>query len=132
MGETSTRVSRTRQNPAHTTSSTGAEAPNRWYFLFAGSEQAPRGGLGDLVQTFDSEQPARRAFREMRLRGTSAACWAQLAVVDAANGIQPLCWFGIGATPNQNLALSARQNDVPSRRMTRTSRFRPSRFQRRG
>ncbi len=132
MGETRTRVSRTRRDPVHTTASTGADAPNRWYFLFAGSEQAPRGGLGDLVRTFDSEQPARSAFREMRLRGTSAACWAQLAVVDAANGIQPLCWFGIGATPNQNLTLSTRQNDVPSRRMTRTSRLRPGRLQPRG
>lgn len=132
MGETSTRVSRTRRDPAYTTLSTGADAPNRWYFLFAGSEQAPRGGLGDLVQTFESEQPARSAFRELRLRGTSAADWAQLAVVDAANGIQPLCWFGIGATPNQNLTRSTSQTDVPSRRMKRTSRLRLSRIQPRG
>jgi hypothetical protein len=127
MSETRTGVNRTRTDRTRTNSSTEVQGPNRWYLLFAGSEPSPRGGLGDLVQIFSSDETARNVFREMRLAGGSAARWAQLAVVDGTNGIQPLCWFGIGATPNQNMTLWTRQSDVSSWR-TRTSRLRSSRF----
>lgn len=88
------------------------------YLLFAASQRAPRGGLGDLVETFSSEEMARRAFRELRLKDCSATNWAQLAVVDGDRGIRPLCWFGVGATPA----------GAGWRRATRTSGGRTSRF----
>ena len=92
--------------------------PGRCYLLFAASQRPPRGGLGDLVETFSSEETARRAFRDLRLKDSSATSWAQLAVVDGDRGIRPLCWFGIGATPTR-----------PSRRnTTRTPSGRTSRF----
>ena len=69
------------------------------YLLFAGSQQTPRGGLGDLVGAFPSEVAAREAFRSLRLSQTSASSWAQLAVVEGDQGIRALSWFGIGATP---------------------------------
>ncbi len=75
---------------------------HRCYLLFAGTRQPPRGGLGDLLGTFTSEQGARDAFREIRLQPPSPASWAQLAVVDPEDGIKPLCWFGIGAKPEGN------------------------------
>ena len=82
----------------------GKEDMSETYLLFAGAHQVPHGGLGDLVQTFDSGEMARSAFRGMRLKQRSAASWAQLAVVDS-KGIQPLCWFGIGATPSAGATL---------------------------
>jgi hypothetical protein len=80
---------------------TTTEQEGRRYLLFAGTHQPPNGGLGDLVNTFDSEDAARRAFREIRLRTSSTTDWAQLAVVDRVHGVKPLCWFGIGAEPER-------------------------------
>lgn len=74
---------------------------SRRYLLFAGTQQPPNGGLCDLVDTFTSEEAARRAFREVRLQTASTTSWAQLAVVDGHAGIKPLCWFGIGAEPGR-------------------------------
>ena len=80
----------------------------RYYLLFAGSQQTPQGGLGDLVGAFTSEVAAREAFRHLRLSQTSASSWAQLAVVDRDHGIRALSWFGIGATPARAPVTSAR------------------------
>ena len=94
------------------------------YLLFAGAQHSPKGGLGDLVETFNCEETARTAFREMRLRKDSGRAWAQLAVVNQKSGIRPLCWFGIGATPNHKPTFSRRANDLTSRRRTPLSRLR--------
>ena len=67
------------------------------YLLFAGTTQPPRGGLGDLVATFTSEEKARQAFRQIRLQPPHPRSWAQLGVVDAGGAVKPLAWFGIGA-----------------------------------
>ncbi len=80
------------------------------YLLFAGTAQPPRGGLGDLVATFTSEQEARNAFRQLRLQPPSCRSWAQLAVVDADGALRPLAWFGIGAS----LGGSSVKPDVPA------------------
>lgn len=77
----------------------GDEHPPRCFLLFAGSQPAPQGGLGDLVGAFRSEVAAREAFRHLRVSRTSASSWAQLAVVDGDRGIRAISWFGIGATP---------------------------------
>ena len=82
-------------------SGTTAVRDGRRYLLFAGTVQPPNGGLGDLVDTFMSEEAARRAFREIRLRTSSTTTWAQLAVVEPRLGVRPLCWFGIGAEPER-------------------------------
>ena len=84
---------------------TTTEHEGRRYLLFAGTQQPPNGGLGDLVDTFMSEEAARRAFREIRLRTSSTTNWAQLAVVDREQGVKPLCWFGIGAEPERYRAV---------------------------
>ena len=75
------------------------------YLLFSGSQGPPRGGLGDLVQAFASEEAARQAFHQLRVKGQRHGIWAQLAVVDGAMGVKPLCWFGIGATPGRGLVV---------------------------
>ena len=77
----------------------GAEHLPRYFLLFAGSQPAPQGGLGDLVGAFTSEVAAREAFRQLRVSQASASSWAQLAVVDGDRGIRALSWFGIGAAP---------------------------------
>ena len=83
------------------TGSIVAERPAPLYLLFAGLAHSPRGGLGDLVETFECEETARTAFRDLRLRKDSGRAWAQLAVVNQKGGIRPLCWFGIGARPER-------------------------------
>ena len=93
----STTRSRSDRHPGSVT----AVEDSRRYLLFAGTRQPPKGGLSDLVDTFTSEEAARRAFRELRLRTVSTTSWAQLAVVDGHAGIRPLCWFGIGAEPGR-------------------------------
>ena len=90
----------------------------RCYLLFAASQRPPRGGLGDLVETFSSEETARRAFRDLRLKHSSATSWAQLAVVNGDKGVQPLCWFGIGAAPAR-----AGRRSTTGRADGRTGRF---------
>ena len=110
------RLDRKRTSRTKTTSVNGTQIASRWYLLFAGSGHAPRGGLGDLVQTFVSEEMACTAFRERRLTDGSASSWAQLVVVDGEKGVQPLCWFGIGATPNRNPTLFAHPDGVASGR----------------
>jgi hypothetical protein len=78
-----------------------APATGERYLLFAGTQQPPNGGLGDLLGTFTSEEVARCAFRDVRLRMSSPTSWAQLAVVDGRHGLKPMCWFGIGAEPGR-------------------------------
>lgn len=127
MKENKTGVSRTRRTRTDTQPVDGAHSPRRWYLLFAGSGPVPRGGLGDLVETFVSDELARMAFRDLRLKGGSAASWAQLVVVDGENGIRPLCWFGIGAAPNRNSMLCVHPDAIGSG--TRTPRQRSGRLQ---
>lgn len=129
MKEHSIRVTRRGRDTPDVDLSTGPDGPSRWYLLFAGTEPVPRGGLADLVQTFSSDETARNAFREIRLANGSAGSWAQLAVVDAVNGIQPLCWFGIGATPNRSSTLVLTPEASVSRGRARRARRRSSRFQ---
>ena len=83
-------------------SSTRLGGAGRCYLLFAGSQQARRGGLGDLVEAFSSDEMARKAFRQIRLSESSSMAWAQLVVVDHEFGVKPLCWFGVGAKPDTN------------------------------
>lgn len=94
----------TTSRPGTGKTSTSTERPTHCFLLFAGSQQPGRGGLSDLVQTFDSEDAARDAFHQIRLAQSSPASWAQLAVVDGQNRLKPLCWFGIGAEPHLNRA----------------------------
>ena len=124
-----TGINRKRDEQTPTNSGPGAQRPKRWYLLFAGSEQVPRGGLGDLVQTFGSDDTARTAFLELRLRGDSAARWAQLVMVDGEKGLQPLCWFGIGAAPNDSSARFMHCDGAVGQARARTAKRRTSRLQ---
>lgn len=65
------------------------------YMLFAGSHRQPAGGLRDLVGTFDNEDDAWAAFRELRLAHPSTQGWAELATIDWSGHIHQLAWFGL-------------------------------------
>ncbi len=67
------------------------------YLLFAGEQQAARGGLRDLVGTFPSEEEGRRAFAGLRVQHPAARGWAELAAIDGFGRIRQICWFGMGA-----------------------------------
>ena len=129
MNEDQTGITRKRGEQTPTNPGPGTQRAKRWYLLFAGSEQVPRGGLGDFVQTFGSDDMARTAFLELRLKGGSAARWAQLAVVDGEKGIQPLCWFGIGAAPNRSSTLFMHRDGAVSQTRARTVKRRTRRLQ---
>lgn len=100
---TGTSDTATVDHPVLDTRSVGTGATGPCYLLFAGAQAVPMGGMADLVGVFPSEIEARAAFRRVRLKAaTSPSSWAQLAVVQGEIGIEPLCWFGIGATPAPN------------------------------
>jgi hypothetical protein len=65
------------------------------FLLFAGSHSSPKGGLHDLVGTFDCPDKAWTAFRELRERHPSLRGWAQLATIDAAGRLRQLAWYGV-------------------------------------
>ena len=96
MGKVDTAV----HHPELDECSVRTEATGPCYLLFAGADAVPMGGMADLVGAVTSEKAARAAFRRVRLEtATSPSSWAHLAVVRGEDGIKPLCWFGIGATP---------------------------------
>ena len=64
------------------------------FLLFAGS-QRPRGGLRDLIGTFDEPDAAWEAFRQLREVHPSMQGWAQLAAIDASGRVHQLAWFGL-------------------------------------
>ena len=65
------------------------------YLLFAGSHRQPAGGLRDLVGTYDSEEEAWAAFRELRQGHPSAQGWGELAAIDGMGQVNQLAWFGL-------------------------------------
>jgi hypothetical protein len=65
------------------------------YLLFAGSHRHPAGGLRDLVGTFDSEDAAWNAFRELRAAHPAVQGWAELAAIDGMGQVNQLAWFGL-------------------------------------
>ncbi len=66
----------------------------RTLLLFAGLHDAPRGGAGDLVGWFDSEEEALAAFRELRLTRSDEEGWAQLVALDRGARPRLRAWFG--------------------------------------
>ena len=72
--------------------------PTRHYLLFAGTGRGAAGGLRDLCGAYDSEERARAAFRELRLSKAFTGGWAELVVVRSGRRIEPVCWFGRGAS----------------------------------
>lgn len=69
-------------------------APHR-YLLFAGSHRRVGGGLRDLVATFDAEDQAWEAFRQLRQTHPSTQGWAELAAIDGFGQVTQLAWFGL-------------------------------------
>ncbi len=65
------------------------------YLLFAGSHRRAGGGLRDLVGTFDSEEQAWQAFRQLRQTQPSAQGWAELAAIDGFGQVTQIAWFGL-------------------------------------
>lgn len=65
------------------------------YLLFAGSHRQPAGGLRDLIGTYDSEEEAWAAFRELRQVHPSAQGWGELAAIDGMGQVNQLAWFGL-------------------------------------
>lgn len=69
------------------------------YLLFAGSHRQPAGGLRDLVGTYNSEDEAWAAFRELRQGHPSTQGWGELATIDGRGQVNQLAWFGLHAEP---------------------------------
>jgi hypothetical protein len=65
------------------------------YLLFAGSHRHPAGGLRDLVGTYDDEEAAWAAFRQLRQSHPSAQGWGELAAIDGMGQVNQLAWFGL-------------------------------------
>jgi hypothetical protein len=65
------------------------------YLLFSGSHRRPLGGLRDLGRTFDSEEEAWTAFRELRQNPPYPQGWAELAAIDGSGHVNQLAWFGL-------------------------------------
>lgn len=69
-------------------------APHQ-YLLFAGSRHRPRGGLRDLVGSYESEDAAWGAFRRLRQGHPSGEGWGELAAMDGFGQVRQLAWFGL-------------------------------------
>ncbi|MDQ3640697.1 MAG: hypothetical protein M3450_04310 [Actinomycetota bacterium] len=67
----------------------------RQYLLFAGSYSRPAGGLRDLAGTFDVEERAWEAFRELRQAHPATQSWAELATIDGLGHVTQMAWFGL-------------------------------------
>ena len=67
----------------------------RQFLLFAGSYSRSAGGLRDLVGTFDVEENAWAAFRELRQAHPAAQSWAELATIDGFGHVTQMAWFGL-------------------------------------
>ncbi len=88
----------------------------RQFLLFAGPHGRPAGGLRDLVGTFDVEENAWAAFRELRQAHPATQGWAELATIDAMGHVTQMAWFGLhpasapgeGTPPAGDLPLRAR------------------------
>ncbi|HWI03024.1 MAG TPA: hypothetical protein VNT52_04240 [Acidimicrobiales bacterium] len=74
------------------------------YLLFAGSHRHPAGGLRDLVATYDSEEEAWAAFRELRQSHPSAQGWGELAAIDGTGQVNQLAWFGLHPAGDSSVA----------------------------
>lgn len=85
----------------------------RQFLLFAGSHGRPAGGLRDLVGTFDAEERAWAAFRELRQGHPATQGWAELAAIDARGQVTQLAWFGLHPATEPGSGPPAR--DVPLR-----------------
>lgn len=62
--------------------------------LFAGLHAQPRGGAGDLVGWFDSDDEARAAFRDARAERSDGDGWAELVALDGGSRPALRAWFG--------------------------------------
>ncbi len=71
------------------------------YLLFAGRHGEPTGAAGALVAAFASQEDARAAFRQARLRLSDVEGWAELTVVRDGAKAKPVSWFGQG-TPRRD------------------------------
>ncbi len=92
-------------------------APHR-FLLFAGSHRRPAGGRRDLVATFDSEEKAWAAFRELRQGHPAVQGWAELASIDGLGQVNQLAWFGLHpATDASSEAEPARDRTHRRRRI---------------
>ena len=90
----------------------------RQFLLFAGSHGRPAGGLRDLVGTFDMEEQAWAAFRQLRQAHPATQGWAELATIDGLGHVTQMAWFGLhrASEPGEG---PPRAGDVPARSRTR-------------
>jgi hypothetical protein len=68
-------------------------APSCQYLLFAGANGRSRGGTGDLVRVYRTEESAKAAFRALRLESGEEG-WGELTALDAAGRLRRMCWYG--------------------------------------
>jgi hypothetical protein len=65
------------------------------YLLFGGWQ--PRAGLGltDLIETFEGEEEALKAFRDKRSQSRPDEHWAELCAIDFEGKVVQVAWFGL-------------------------------------
>jgi len=64
------------------------------YLLFAGRHGDAARGVSNLVATFASQEEARAAFRQARLKLSDVEGWAELSAVSAGGRPKKISWFG--------------------------------------
>ena len=67
-------------------------APPRHYVVFAGTDERPAGGAGDIAGAFGTEEEGRAYFQSLRTSRDHK--WAQLVSLDARGRARAICWFG--------------------------------------
>jgi hypothetical protein len=90
-------------------------APQR-FLLFSGSHRRPLGGRRDLTATFDSEEKAWAAFRELRQSHPALQGWAELAVIDSTGQVNQLAWFGMAPVTDSGIDPDDGSGAPPRRR----------------
>ena len=83
------------------------------YLLFAGSHRSTGGGLRDLAGTFESEEEAWEAFRQLRQTHPATQGWAELAAIDGFGQVTQLAWFGLHPARAADDAADRRPSGVP-------------------
>jgi hypothetical protein len=90
------------------------------FLLFAGPHRRAEGGLRDLIGTFDVEDDAWAAFRDLRQAHPAGQGWAELATIDPYGHVSQLAWFGLHPTdPLDDAPVSRR----PVRRRVASSAY---------
>ena len=87
------------------------------YLLFGALHQDTRGGTGDLMAVYGSEEAARQAFVDLRQQRADRDGWAELSVLDGRGRVTRVAWFGMARRARSRVvAGSDLDSSVPARK----------------